>query len=521
MKTKEKILAIEEANKDRVFLIDNNSGSSITFAQLKEEALKVSGYFLEKGLVRGDRVGFLIPNSIECAILYFSCFYAGLVSVPINANLSRREIASILRQSLPKVLMISSTMDEIASFIKELDLGIEIISVPTASVCGSNRPDISSFKTTSSLVAFEGVSEDDIMLIAYTSGTTALPKGITHRISDIIGNGLLFSEEMGLGVNNRFYNLLSMGYLGGIYNLLFIPYVCGASVVITDSFNAKNALCFWESIIKHQVNTLWLVPTIIATLLAVDRDEEGKRYCRDNIKFVIAGTAPLSAVVRKQFEEDYGTPVYENYGLSETLFISTNSFRLPVVDTCVGKILPQVEVEIRDDDSKPIAFGEDGEIFVRTSFLMPGCLIAPEKEIVTFKRGEWFATGDVGKREEDNLFITGRKKDIIIRGGVNISPSAIEEVIYEHSGVLKCAVVGLPHHLYGEDIMVVIKLKPDYDFQEVRTDLIKQCKSTLSVVQQPAQYFQIEEFPLSSAGKMQKNKIREILSRKLGIDREI
>jgi len=211
--------------------------------------------------------------------------------------------------------------------------------------------------------------------------------------------------------------------------------------------------------------------------------------------------------LHKKFEQKYGVKIFENYGLSETFFISTNSDARNEIET-VGEILEQISLKIVDKHGNSVSDGIEGEILVKTPFLMKGHYDSLENENNQIPSDEWFETGDIGILKNSTLQITGRKKDLIIRGGINISPASIENIFYKNSEILECAVIGIPHKIQGEEIIAVIRIKNDNIFEGIQKQLIEVCKKELSKIKQPSKIVHLLEFPHSTYGKIQKNKIR-------------
>ena len=202
-----------------------------------------------------------------------------------------------------------------------------------------------------------------------------------------------------------------MTNLPGYYNLLILPYVAEASVVLANAFDARSAFNFWEPVRQHGVNTLWFVPTIMSILMEMDRASVGESLCRDQVRLALVGTAPLADQLRHDFESRYGITVYENYALSETLFITTNAPSRTVLDGSVGRSLPEVQVRIIDEAGDPLASGEEGEICVQTPVLFIGYHDPAREQPDLFRRDDWFPAGDVGiLSPEGDLFVTGRKE---------------------------------------------------------------------------------------------------------------
>lgn len=517
----ERLLDIPHRNAQREFLIDTVTGQTLTFGELHEAALRVGADLKRRGLQRGDRIAFFLHNSAEFVKLYFGSLYAGLVSVPVNPTLGPDEVEFIIKQSEAKLLIASpETVSQLNPQLLN-DSGLPVLALMDNRRAskfseGMETWDLRELPSSTGFVPFDGVSPDDTMAIVYTSGTTARPSGVAHRISDMVDNARYFNNLLGIGPENRFYGILAMTYLGGYYNLLLLPYVGESSVVLAHTFDARSALDFWKPVYHHGVNTLWLVPTIISILMALDRGHGGERYCREHVKLALVGTAPLPIQLRHDFEDRYGISLYENYGLTETFFIATNSPDWPVKDGSVGHPLPGVQVVIKDDAGNILLYGEEGDIYVRTPYLMQAYYDSEQAQPSEYSRDNLFCTGDVGIfTPTQGLSITGRKKDLIIRGGINISPASIENVLFRHPAVAECAVVGVPHAYYGEDVAAVIRLASGYRLDSVRGELHQLCKAHLSVVRRPAHIVETKEFPHSSSGKIQKDKVRELLQQSL------
>ena len=523
MDATEWILEVQGRNAERVFLVDSLSGEELTFGQMHDSACAIAADLARRGLKKGDRVALLLHNSSAFARLYFGCLYAGLVTVPINPILTTREIDFMVQSSRARLLVLSpTTMKAVGQdILSEIDVNILVLPASpeedTLQVQGELW-DLRTLTPVQDFVPFDGVSASDTMTIVYTSGTTASPKGVVHRIADLIDNARLFARNVGIGPENRFYGILAMTYLGGYYNLLLLPFAAESSVVLSSAFDARSAIDFWTPAINHGVNTLWLVPTIMSILMEMDRGQIGEQFCREKVICALVGTAPLPIKLRRDFEARYGVTLYENYGLSETFFVSTNAPFVPLQDGCVGRILPGVQVTVLDNSGKAVTYGQEGEIYVSTPFLMAGYYDPETGQPDLISQGDWFPTGDLGiVTATGDLFITGRKKDLIIRGGINVSPAAIENVLQQYPAVSRCAVVGIPHQIYGEEIAAVVKLSTGYDFEKVQSELVDYCKKHLSVIQRPAHFLEIDEFPLSASGKIQKSKLHELLISKLGL----
>ena len=515
------VQTIFNKNERRTYLIDRNSDVEYTYKSIYLAACSVGNNLLKIGLKRGDRLAVLLNNSVDLAQLYYGCLFAGIVVVPLNPLVSDKELSFIITSSKSNSLITSEDLAHRIDGIKE-GTGVKIILFPENSSENNNYLTVSQLHKNENFIPFQGMSPEDDVIIVYTSGTTGFPKGIVHSLSNLVENGKLFVNFMGIDVNARFFNFLQMTYLGGYFNLLLIPFLAQGSVVVSEPFNPKFASSFWDEIIKYEVNTLWMVPTIMAIVMQMDRGTKGQEYCKKSILNVFCGTAPLPTQLKKDFENRYNVIVSENYGLSETLFVSSNSLNRGRQDSGVGFILGDVDVRIVDRNNKRVANDIEGEIQVKSNYLMKNSIVQDKENKEIVDQSNYFSTGDQGKiSQTGQLFITGRIKDLIIRGGVNISPAAIEDILYNNKSINECAVVGVPHKIMGEEIIAVISCNENVDFEALRNSLKSLCKNNLPTIQQPSEYLELESLPHTHSGKIQKAKLRSwILNRKSKMKQE-
>ncbi len=517
---------IFKENRGRLFIIDSLCREAFTYGEFRDLVLALCRQLNGRGIERNMRVAVCLPNCVEFAAIYFSALYLGFTVIPLNTNFNLRELGFILRNCKAEAIIYSKTTEPYLNGILSGFGGMNRICLLTGfekkkNITAEDCLDVGIFykraASLSDMPAFEWKPKD-IFAVMYTSGTTQLPKGVAHSVENMIGNASVFIKESGISPENRFYNVLSMAYMAGFYNLTLLPFLAKASVVIGDVFNPHQALNFWQTPVEYKIDTLWLVPTMLSMLLKLDRGQEGADYCRQFVQRVFVGTAPLPLKLREEFEERYRVSLLENYGLSETLFISAVTARASYARGSVGKVLPVCSVSIIDPGGNEQAPDTEGEITVATPSLMLGYLNEETGDLNNIDRANRFYTGDIGYLDAAGLlFISGRKKDLIIKGGINISPQAIENVLMDHDAVERAVIVGVPHIVYGEDVSAVVKLKEGRDFAQVKPLLVEHCRNNLSPVQQPSMFFEIEEFPLSSTGKIDKKKIRNMLAEKFKI----
>ncbi len=557
MTIRERVIETLQRRDDKIFLLDATTGAAMTYGEFHRAASALAAELSRRDVRKSDRVAVIIPNCRELAIFYFACIYLGVVIVPINPSLSKADVQFILTNCKPRMLVVSQSSAILArglhANVLQLATGPDENVIERAA--GFDLLRIRDLEPREQFVPLATASAEDLIAIMYTSGTSAKPKGLAHKLGSMLRNARAFADAQGIDEDSRFYLTFSMAYMGGFYNLLILPFLCGASVVVDHVFDARSSLNFWEKAKNYRVNTLWMAPTVLSILLRMDRGQTGERFCRESIRRVFVGFAPLPLKVKSEFEVRYGVQLIENYGLSEALFVTARSRNSVGGQGYVGEALPGVNLRIVDpepridepriddprvddrrendrrendrrDDDQPksdrhkshhgnnSAAGGEGEVQILTPDLMAGYLDA-EGQLSPVEASQWFATGDVGRLESDgSLFITGRQKDLIIRGGVNISPAAVEESLMQVEGVAEAAVVSIPHELYGEDIVAVLKLNPGVAFESILDLLVAHARQNLAQHQQPARYITIDEFPRTTNGKVQKTRIRELLAEK-------
>lgn len=514
MTIREQVLDLIEKHGDRVFLIDSLTGEPTSYGEFHQLTCALGAELRRRGLRRGDRLGVMVPNCRELAVVYFACLYAGAVIVPINPNLSAGDVRFIVSSCRPRMVIASASLCERVTAAGCTPIALATAQDPLrdAQVSGIS---LSALPSTVSFQPLEDSNPDDLLVIVYTSGTTAKPKGLAHRIGRMFRNARAFAAKQGIDQTSGFYLTLSMAYMGGFYNLLLLPFLHGASVVIDHVFDARSALNFWDRARRHEANTLWLAPTVMSILLKMDRGHVGEEFCRRSVRRTFVGFAPLPLKLKADFEARYGVQMIENYGLSETLFVTARSNATTFGTGYVGEVLPGIELRVVGEDGSKLPSGSEGEIQILSPDLMAGYL-DEQGDLKEVNAQKWFSTGDYGHLDDKGaLFVTGRKKDLIIRGGVNISPAAVEDVLLHVKGVIEAAVVSIPHELYGEDIVAVLRLEPGLELESILDRVMEYAGQELAAHQQPARYVAIDDFPRTANGKVQKSLLRELVVGKL------
>jgi long-chain acyl-CoA synthetase len=469
-------------------------GSVMTYAELDEATARVAGFLHERGIEPGDRVGVMLPNVPEFAIAYYGVLRAGGVVVPMNVLLKQREVAFYLGDAGAELIFAWHAMAAEA-IAGAAESGAECIVVEPAEFA----------RVLAAAPPADGISErsaGDTAVILYTSGTTGKPKGaqLTHANLSVNADvsRLLFSLEAGDVVLGALPLFHAFGQTCGLNATV----AAGASLALIPRFDAGHAL---EVIERHRVTVFEGVPTMYAALL---HHPERERFDVRSLRVCVSGGAALPVEVLKEFERVFECVVLEGYGLSETSPVAC--FNHPDRERKPGSIgtpVEGVEMKLVDLQRRDSAPGEEGEIAIRGHNVMKGYWNRPEATADAIDGDGWFYSGDIARIDEDGCyFIVDRKKDLIIRGGYNVYPREIEEVLYEHPAVREAAVVGIPHADLGEEVAAAVALRPGMDATE--SEIRDFVKTNVAAYKYPRRVWFVDELPKGPTGKVLKREIR-------------
>ena len=448
---------------DKEFVYDSNTEKWLTYNDVWIRAYTIAGYFRQQGM---KTVIAVMKNGIELFTLYFACMLSGTVVIPIDPQKSPTEIDSIISEHGDAVIL----KDESEIFA---------LHNTYASVDAINK-------------AIRQIDLNKLFMITYTSGSTGHAKGVMHNLRNLFLTAKSFGEATGL--NDRFTmgHVMPMTYMAGILNTIVMPFWCGTKIVLLPRFDVMSAIKFWKNSEKLHVNAFWLAPTMLNLLMTIDKKAKAKEYLSSvDTRFYI-GTAPLLESTRQKFEEKYGVKLLQSYGLSETLFISTE---LPEDENdfnSVGKLLPEVQIDTSCHD----------EIRIDVPWMFLG--YSNENTSDYFEDNK-YKSGDLGKVDNQNrLYITGRIKDLIVKGGMNISPTQIEKSLTRYEQISECAVAGVMVK-EEENIACWYVLKKDLELSHVEVnnllekELGRHCRIDF--------FRQINEIPKNLNGKIDKKKL--------------
>ncbi|HEX5146018.1 MAG TPA: long-chain fatty acid--CoA ligase, partial [Conexibacter sp.] len=418
--------------------------AELSYRLLDGASAHVVGLLEQHGFQPGDRVGVMLPNVPYFPVIYYGILRAGGVVVPMNVLLKEREVAYYLGDSGAKLLFAWSAFGE------EARPGAEAAGAELIEVAPGFEQEIGAAPARTELAE---VADDDTAVILYTSGTTGKPKGAELTHANLYGNAKTKLETLiQIGEDDVILGALPLFHSFGQTAAMNAGLMGGACLTLLPRFDPVKALAMME---RDGVSVFLGVPTMYNAMLAVPA---GERPDTSSLRVCISGGASLPVEVLRAFDDQFGAKILEGYGLSETSPVA--SFNHPDKERKVGSIGTPIEgVEMKlADESNGV-----GEIAIRGHNVMKGYWRKPEATEEVMRDG-WFHTGDMARVDEDGyFFIVDRKKDMIIRGGYNVYPREIEEVLYEHPAVSEAAVVGVADDALGEEVAAVVVLKTGAD----------------------------------------------------------
>lgn len=494
----------------------------ISYGELDRLSNRVANALTEMGIGHGDNVALNCPNLPFFPIVYYGIMKAGAAVVPICVLFKPDEIEYHLRDSDAKVVFVFEGTPELpllqmtkAAFDK-VDTCEHLVVMTTELFGESPDPE---HKTLTQITFdksedFETypTSPNDTCAILYTSGTTGQPKGaeLTHLnlYSNVTTTFLIHLPVLDFtdGVQKTCLITLPLFHTTGQTVQMNTQIYAGHRIVLLPRFDAKQTL---DTMVAEKVNFWVGVPTMYwAILKYVEETGYDISHVADSMKVCTSGGAPMPVEVMMAFQEKFGVRVMEGYGLSETSPLATfNHFERPSKPGTVGQPIFGVDVRCFDDNDVEVPRGTRGEIVIRGTNVMKGYYKRPEATAEAFRNG-WFHTGDIGVVDDEGyITIVDRKKDMILRGGYNVYPRQIEEVIITHPAVSLCAVIGVPHERLGEEVKAIVVLKQGQPLTE--EEFIAWCKSNIAANKYPRYVEFRESLPIGSTGKIFKRALKE------------
>ena len=490
---------------------------SLTYAQLEAASNRLAHGLRALGIVAGDKVALSCPNAPWFPVCYFAILKAGAVVVPLNILLKSPEIAYHLQDSQARAFLCFQGSAELPMgkegfeafersedcehfFVLTADPFTTDSGVPGARAIGSLLHDQPEDGEAAQTCA------DDTAVILYTSGTTGTPKGAELSHANIVTNALCCVALTRLDSTDVQLIALPLFHTFGQTVQMNSVVAVGAMMVLAPRFEPEAAM---QLMAAHGVTVFCGVPTMFIGLLNAEqaaRDGLRERVAK-TLRLGVSGGAPMPVAVLRRFEAEFGVTILEGFGLSETSPVATfNHFDSERIPGSIGQPVIGVEVAIMGEDGTILPPGADGEIVVRGGTVMKGYYRRPEATEQAI-RGGWFHTGDIGRCDANgNFFVVDRLKDMVIRGGFNVYPREIEEVLMTHPAVALVAVIGVPHPVHGEEIKAFLVPRPGeaVDAEEI----IAWCRERMAAYKYPRIVEVVEALPMTATGKILKRALR-------------
>jgi len=524
------------------FLFSEADARKWTYAQFDRAVNRAANLLKQNGVEKGDVVSLLLPNSAEYVIAYFACWKIGALANPVNSLLKPEEIAFVLGNAEAKLLLIHSQFQEseppaLAGGSTVFLESSESTGNAPANAGGSDLPHLEKIiRFDDEAEATKSASEDlqetqieraDEAVLIYTSGTTGKPKGCLLTHGNLIANARQISEWLDFTEKDRLLTIMPLFHMNAVSVTTMTALYAGASTVVSPKFSASR---FWQIIEDYKITSFGSVATMLSMLLARSEPpasaggstqpsspepiESPPAHAggSDSLRFAMCGSAPVPAEVLKQFEKTFNCLVIEGYGLSESTCRST--FNPPDETRRAGSCGKPIgnEMKIFDENDCELNDGELGEIVLRGENIFKGYFKNEAATAKAFANG-WFHTGDIGYRDADGFFyIADRKSDMIIRGGENIYPREIDELLFTHPAIESAAVIGVADELYGEEVAAFVVLKRGKTASE--EDLINFCRQHLADFKCPKTFHFVDDIPKGATGKLLKRELARRYRRK-------
>jgi long-chain acyl-CoA synthetase len=484
---------------DRTFLIAPETGRRLSYRELDWQARLLARWLRAAGLEPGDKVGLYLHNGYQTALLFLGAMLGGYVIAPLNLVSQRSQLAYVTGHCDCKVLFTSREYEKpLADALAEVRRPVQVVVID---------PDATDLFVEEKLPPEAPVRlrPTDPALLMYTSGTTGMPKGALLSHANLVAAAASVAGWHGLTREDRCLSSLPLYHINGQVIATVTPFVSGGSLIAPHRFSVST---WWQAAERHEATWINLVPTIIAYLL--NAAEPGRAYRFPRIRFGRSASAPLPPEQHRAFERTFGIPVIEAMGMIETSSVvfcnpqdaSKRKYGSPgipcgcearIVDTTTGRVL---------------AANEAGEICLRGPYVMRSYYKSPEQTANALDAEGWLRTGDLGYRDADGYyFVTGRLKELILKGGENIAPREIDEALLKHPAVLEAASVGIPDPNYGQDIRACVVLKPGA--KATAAELRAFCLDELGRYKTPREFRFVAELPKGPSGKVQRLKLLE------------
>jgi long-chain acyl-CoA synthetase len=511
MTTVDRLIDLQAAARpEATYAVATRDGRALSYGGLRLACGAVSGLLQDRGSSPGGTVSVVMPNGLGTLVALLGTLYGGRCVNPVNLLSHTDAMRYVLDHADARVVLVSPDWEErVRELVRSIARPIEVVVVdpddPDAFPAGSRAEVDPAKKGGPAGIDPARVDPESLGLLMYTSGTTGRPKGVMLTQSNLAASATAITATHALTERDRVAAVLPLYHINAFAVTMLAPLAHGGSLAVPPRFSAG---AFWEQVTRHRCTWINLVPTMISYLLEGDTPAPGT--LRD-VRFCRSASAALPPEHHRAFEQKFGIGIVETMGLTETV---APSFSNPMSADRrkIGSVgLPAgCEARVADPAGIDVPNGRTGEILLRGPQVMRGYYKDPDATRAAFHADGWLRTGDLGHRDADGyFFVTGRIKELIIKGGENIAPREIDEALLLHPAVLDAAAVGMPDRHYGQEILAYVVLRDGADCNE---EALKEfCVRTLGRFKTPAVIRFTSELPRGPSGKVQRLKLLDLL----------
>lgn len=478
-----------------IYFVAPHTGHTLTFDALARTCRRIAAGLIARGLQPGDHVSLVMGNGVATVEFLLGALYGGFCVNPINLLAQSDQMRYVIEHADARLIVAAPEwIERVRALCSSVARPIDVLQVhpdePDVAAALGDLGDVSP--------ALPPLAREDLALLMYTSGTTGRPKGVMLTQGNLVANAHAIAREHRLTPADRVTAVLPLFHINAFTVTMLAPLAAGGSLVMPPRFSASG---FWDMVVQHRCTWLNVVPTMISYLL------EGDAPARDSlaaVRFCRSASAALPPEHHRAFEERFGIGIIETMGLTET---AAPVFSNPIeaLHRKIGSVgRPSgCEARVVDAEGRDLPDGQVGEIVVRGPQVMAGYYKDPEATTAAFYPGRWLRTGDLGYRDPDGFyFVTGRIKELIIKGGENIAPREVDEALLKHPAVLDAAAFGVPDRHYGQEVAACVVLREGATLSEEELRMF--CERELGRYKAPKAIRFVTELPRGPSGKVQR-----------------
>jgi len=489
-----------KANAERPFLVEEDQ--RWTFDQVIRRAVALSRLIIASDRSETGHVGIILPNSEAFVTSFFGCLAADRAAVPVNCLLSPPEAGFILEHGRVKLVLTSSAFRPLIEAIRESGgPAIEAIYLDElAAVFGEEQVHAAVASADPDMLDSGESDPERTACLLYTSGTTDLAKGVILTHGNLVANCESMRQALDIYAEDAFLCVLPLFHSFGMTTTMLLSLVAGSRMVLMRRFHPTTAVDLIE---REKVTALLMVAPMFALLMRAASSNPSRL---STVRIAISGGGPLSPALGEAFHKSMGFPVFQGYGLTEAAPVVAVNYPPNYPPASVGPCVPGVRAEIRDENDQPLAVGETGEICVAGENIMRGYYRNPEETAAALDGKGWLRTGDLGYLDDKGvLYVTGRKKDLIIFGGEKIYPQEVEHTLGTHPAIAEVAIVGITDPLRNEYPKAFLVLKEGASIEE--RELRHWCAERMAGFKVPREFEVLDALPKNTLGKVLKREL--------------